>query len=279
MPALSSAQIRSNINSTLVQNGLFWIGVSIGAEQNTSNPGQIGSGLGLGPLQRIHFKKKLDVALTVSSLIPSYVDPTATDLVFNNTSFDNFEYYKSLLDPTTQILIRQDNKVVMTGYNISIPANGVITGSFNHVVFAASQTIEDYLEEYNSILDIPNGKGNEVSVYRDEELPVMAGGQFFPGVTSVNISSSLELKPLQSPGGIYGYYYPQPLGFDVNITTYEKHFELYQDLFRDVQNLRDIVVGPFTIEKAKMTSYSPGVNVGAYKQMNVNLRALNLKYS
>lgn len=279
MPARSGARSKSSINSTLVDNGLFWIGVATAAEQTTTDQTEVRSGIGLGPRQRVHLKRNLDVGLTITSLIPKTVDPTAILLEHKAPTFDHFQYYLSVLDPASQILLRQDNKAIMTSYSVNISANTPITGIFNHTIFQPDRIIRDQIEEYGSPEEVPTGLGTEITTFSDEDLPVMVNGQFFPGVTNVYIRGATELRPLNSPGGIYGYYYGKPFGIEASFTTYEKDFEENQQFFSDVSFLKDITIGPFTLTKAKMVSHSPSVSAGNYKQVTASFLATNFQYN
>lgn len=279
MSARSGAHVLSTINSTLISNGLTWIGVATGVSLNNTNPSRIESGIGSGPRERIHLKRDLIVEMNVSSLIPKSVSESAESLDFMQPTFDNYQYYYGLLDPASQILLHQPNKAIMTAYSVNLSPGDAIRGTFSHNILQPDDTIKDLIEEYETAAEIPTGTGSEVQVFDNGELPVIFNEQFFPGCFNVGISSSAQLNALVSPGGIYGYYYGKPFGVTVNITTYEKDFEVYQQFFSDVNNLADMRVGPFTVENVKMQTHVPSVEADGFKRVTVELLGTNFKYT
>lgn len=275
MAAIPGSLILQSVNSTLANNGLHWIGVPTGANNPTESRSEVLSSIGKGPLARIHFKKFHGVGMTVNTIIPKVV--SAGELLGSKLGdFDLFEYYKDLLDPNSYIILSEPNKAVLRQFNIRFSPNAAITGSFTSEILEPSDVIQDLITE----LSAPEGYGDgtQLSVYTNVELPVMFGGQFFPGVSAAEINASVELQPIKTIGGIYGYIIGQPFQVDVSIETYEKHFTEYQEFFNDVNSLKDMTIGPFTVSKAKMVSHSSAVDAGSYKRINVQLKGKNILF-
>ena len=275
MAAITGARILQEVNATLAGNGLHWIGVPVAATNPTESRSEVLSSIGKGPLARIHFKKFHGVGMTVNTIIPRVV--AAGELSGTKLGdFDLFEYYKDQLDPNSYIILSEPNKAVLRQFSVRFSPNAAITGSFTSEILEPSDVIEDLITEINT----PEGEGDgtQLEVYTNVELPVMFGGQFFPGVNAAEISASVELQPIKSIGGTYGYIIGQPFQVDVSIDTYEKHFTQYQEFFNDVNALKDMTIGPFTVTKAKMTGHSSSVDAGSYKRINVQLKGKNITF-
>lgn len=275
MSAVSGSHILQEINTTLANNGLHWIGVPVGVSNPTDSRSEILSSIGKGPLARIHFKKFHNVSMSVNTIIPKTV--AAHELSGAKLeNFDLFEYYKNQLDPNSYVILSQSNRAILRQFNIRFVPNAPITGSFTSEILEPSDTIQDLITEINT----PEGEGNgtQLEVYKNLELSVLFGGQFFRGVNAAEISASVELQPIKTIGGIYGYIIGQPFQVDVSIETYEKHFAEYQEFFNDVNELKDMKIGPFTVTRVKMMSHSTSVDAGSYKKINVQLKGKNITF-
>lgn len=273
MPALNSYKIPSSVNPSLKNNGLYWLGVAVGATSTNEDQTIIRSSLGRGPLQRLHLKANRNISINVNSIVAKTVNQIEGAII---EDFNAFEYYRSLVSEHG-IIRTQENKPVLTSFNIDFSPNSPITCNFLNTIINPTTEMLDLISEIEEAEGA--GDGTQVEVYANEELGLVSGGIFFNGVSSVNISMNPQLIPLERPGGIYGYYYGQPFAAEMNVTMYEKEFETYSSLFMDVNNLQDITIGPFTIHKTKMTSYNPSVQAGAYKQISISLLGKNVSYN
>ncbi len=268
MSVTSGAHILEQINSSLSNNGLFWIGMPFAATHLQRRNDELHTGLGNGPLARICFRKYDTVELTIETMILKS-QPT-----FRVDTFDAFTYYKSMMN-ADNIILNEQNKCFLNRIDISITTHNGISGLFTNTIMKPDFTILDLIEETSNIIP---ATGNEAIVYESIDLPFMVGGQFFPGVFSVDLSFSLNIIPIFTVGGIYGYMMQQPFLANLSCQMYENVYLQYQNLFTDASNLKNITIGPFTLVSAKFDDKTTSVSAGGVKKHTLNFSGKNLLY-
>lgn len=268
MSVTSGAHILQQINSSLSNNGLFWIGMPTAANHLQRRNNDLLTGLGKGPLARISFCKYDLVELAIETMI------LKSQPSFRVNSFDAFAYYKSIMN-SDNIILSEQNKCFLNRIEISITAQNGINGSFTNIIMEPDSTILDLIEETSNVI---SAIGTEAEIYENIDLPFMVGGQFFPGVFAVDLSLSLNIIPIPTVGGIYGYMLQQPFLSNLSCQVYENTYLQYQNLFTNASDLKNIVIGPFTLVSAKFDEKTTSVSAGSVKKHTLNFSGKNLLY-